>query len=148
MVMVYDDGYFHTSKLAKDYSTDMTAYGLRAYWKPDSSGSIPSVQVGYDTASIDDAAAGEAEETDLVGWLVLVGKIYLLMATELVLHLVQDMAATSYKGGGSDPSEDNTVWEAYYTFKVNDGVSITPAIFGGSDVEADGKDVNGAVLLN
>ncbi len=40
-----------------------------------------------------------------------------------------------------------TVWEAYYTFKVNDGVSITPAVFGGSDVEADGNDVNGAVVL-
>ena len=30
---------------------------------------------------------------------------------------------------------------------VNDGVTITPAIFGGSDVEAEGKDVNGAVVL-
>ena len=57
------------------------------------------------------------------------------------------MAATSIKGGGADTSEDNTVWEAYYTFKVNDGVTVTPAIFGGSDVESDGKDVTGAVLL-
>ena len=56
-------------------------------------------------------------------------------------------AATSYNGAGSDPAEDNTVWEAYYTFKVNDGVTITPAVFGGSDVEAEGKDVNGAVVL-
>ena len=56
-------------------------------------------------------------------------------------------AASDFKGTGSDPAEDNTVWEAYYTFKVNDGVSVTPAIFGGTDVEADGKDVNGAVIL-
>ena len=56
-------------------------------------------------------------------------------------------AATSYVGTGSDPSEDNFVWEAYYTFKVNDGVTVTPAVFGGSDVEAADKDVNGAVLL-
>ena len=26
-------------------------------------------------------------------------------------------------------------------------LTVTPAIFGGNDVEADGKDVNGAVLL-
>ena len=56
-------------------------------------------------------------------------------------------AATSYNGAGTDPAEDNSVWEAYYTFKVNDGVTVTPAVFGGSDVEAEGKDVNGAVVL-
>ena len=56
-------------------------------------------------------------------------------------------AATSYNGAGSDPAEDNTVWEAYYTFKVNDGVSVTPAIFGSTDVSGADKDVNGAVLL-
>ena len=56
-------------------------------------------------------------------------------------------AATTVKGGGSDPEEDNIRWEAYYTFKVNDGVSVTPAIFGGSDIGAADKDVNGAVLL-
>ena len=62
-------------------------------------------------------------------------------------------AATGIKSGGtvtSDPEEDNSVWEAYYTFKVNDGVSVTPAIFGGTDLtNASGTvtDVDGAVLL-
>ena len=57
------------------------------------------------------------------------------------------MPATGVKGGGDDTSEDNTVWEAYYQFRVNDGVSVTPAVFGSTDVEAEGKDITGAVLL-
>ena len=59
-------------------------------------------------------------------------------------------SATKVKRGGSvtsDTEEDNTRWEAYYQFQVNDGVSITPAVFGGTDVGAADKDVNGAVLL-
>ena len=56
--------------------------------------------------------------------------------------------ATDYAGtGGPDVADSNRVWEAYYTFKVNDGVSITPAIFGGTEVEAADNDVNGAVIL-
>ena len=57
------------------------------------------------------------------------------------------VSATSIVGGTSDPSEDNSVWEAYYSFKINDGVTVTPAFFGGSDVESEGKDVSGAVVL-
>ena len=55
--------------------------------------------------------------------------------------------ATSYKGASTtDPAEDNSVWEAYYTFKINDGVSVTPAVFGGSDVISDNKSISGALV--
>lgn len=139
------DGYFHSS-LAKGATTDMTAYGLRAYWKPETSGSIPELQLGYDFATIDDAPTGAAEDT--AGWMIGLGwKDLFIDGNRAGVALGQRMTATNIKGGGDDTSEDNTVWEAYYTFKVNDGVSITPAIFGGNDVEADGKDVSGAVLL-
>ena len=62
-------------------------------------------------------------------------------------------AATSFNGTPTvaEGAEDNFVWEAYYTFKVNDGVSVTPAVFGGNDVDSTAGtsvgDVNGAVLL-
>ncbi len=139
------DGYFH-SALAKGAKTDMTAYGLRAYWRPETSGSIPEVQLGYDFTTIDDAPVGAAEDT--AGWMVGFGwKDLFIDGNRAGVALGQRLTATGIQGGGDDTSEDNTVWEAYYTFKVNDGVSVTPAIFGGNDVESDGNDVNGAVLL-
>jgi len=139
------DGYFH-SDLAKAPKGSMTAYGLRAYWKPETTGSIPEVQVGYDTASFDDAKAGEADETS--GWMVGLGwKDLFIDGNRGGIAFGSRQAATSIKGGGSDPSEDNSVWEAYYTFKVNDGVSVTPAVFGGEDPANGTQDVSGAVVL-
>ena len=139
------DGYYHT-KAGETYSKDLTSVGLRAYWKPESTGSIPSVQLGYDTATVDDATSGEPDE--MSAWMIgLNWKDVFMDGNKAGLAFGSRQAATSYVGTGSDPAEDNTVWEAYYSFKVNDGVTITPAVFGGSDVEAEGKDVNGAVVL-
>ena len=138
------DGYFHSAKA--DHPGDITAYALRGYWQPEETGAIPSIQVGYDTADMDNPTAGQAEET--AGWMIGLGwKDLFIDGNRAGVALGSRMAATDIKGGGSDPAEDNSVWEAYYTFKVNDGVSVTPAIFGGSDVEVDGKDYTGAVLL-
>ena len=107
----------------------LTAYGLRAYWKPETTGSIPDVQVGYDFATYDEATDTDAEDT--AGWMIGLGwKDVFIDGNRAGFAYGSAQAATSYKGTGSDPEEDNTRWEAYYTFKVNDGVSVTPAIFG------------------
>ena len=59
----------------------------------------------------------------------------------------QRQYATELKGGGDDPADDNFMWEAYYTFKVTDNISITPAIFGGTDtVNGTDDDLSGAVV--
>jgi len=140
------DGYFH-SAAAKATKGDLTAYGLRAYWKPDTTGAIPEVQLGYDFANYDQAVSGEADDTS--GWMVGFGWKDLFMdGNRGGVAFGSRQAATSYKAASTtDPAEDNTVWEAYYTFKVNDGVSITPAVFGGQDVIADDKDISGALVL-
>ena len=139
------DGYYHSS--AADISdADITAYGLRAYWKPDTTGAIPEIQIGYETATVDSPSAGQAEDTD--GWMIGLGwKDLFVDGNRAGVAIGSRQAASSIKGGGSDPSEDNTVWEAYYEFRVNDGVSVTPAVFGSTDVQAEGSDINGAVLL-
>jgi len=142
------DGYFHTG-LANDTEGDLTAYGLRAYWKPDEVGGIPELQVGYDFGTYEEATAGEAE--DIAGWMIGLGwKDLFVDGNRAGVALGSRMSATSVKSGGTvteDTAEDNQVWEAYYTFKVNDGVSITPALFGGSEVQANDKDHTGAVVL-
>ena len=142
------DGYFHSAD-ATGTTGDMTAYALRGYWKPAETGTLPEVQVGYDFASYDEPAAGEAEDT--AGWMIGLGwKDLFIDGNRGGIAFGSAQAASSLKSGGAtadDPEEDNTRYELYYTFKVNDGVSVTPAIFGGSDIGEEDKDVTGAVLL-
>jgi len=139
------DGYFHTAA-AEAAQGDMTALGLRAYWKPDTTGAVPAVQLGYDQANITNAPAGGVDATQ--GWMVGFGWTDVLMdGNKAGIALGSRQHATDYNGTGSDVAKDNRVWEAYYTFKVNDGVTITPAVFGGTEVEAANQDVTGAVLL-
>ena len=64
------DSYYHTTQ-GQNYTTDITSIGLRAYWKPDETGSIPEVQLGIDWADIDGASTGEADATS--GWLIGLG---------------------------------------------------------------------------
>ncbi len=143
----WEDSYF-TTALGKDRNSagSETAIGLRAYWRPDTTGAIPEVQLGYDVSTIDDAPTGYADEAS--GWMVGLGwKDLLIDGNRAGVAFGSRVSATSIVGGTSDPSEDNSVWEAYYSFKINDGVTVTPAIFGGSDVESEGNDVSGAVVL-
>ena len=48
---------------------------------------------------------------------------------------------------GSTTDVDPFIWEAYYSFKPNDSIEVTPSIFGGTDAYQDKEDdVFGAVL--
>jgi len=139
------DGYFHTAA-AEAATGDMTALGVRAYWKPETTGAVPAVQFGYDSASIDTTTFNGVSGT--AGWMVGLGWDDLLIdGNKGGIAFGQRQHANNYSGTGTDVANDNRVWEAYYTFKVNDGVSITPAVFGGSEVEAADQDVTGGVLL-
>ena len=148
-----NDGYYHSSLATANPNvtaeSTMTAYALRAFWKPDETGALPEVQIGYDWATISGAGPTEAEETE--GYMVGLGWKDLFMdGNRAGFAFGSAQSATKVKGGGTDPEEDNTRWEAYYTFKVNDGVSVTPAVFGATDVtNASGTvtDVDGAVIL-
>ena len=44
----------------------------------------------------------------------------------------QPLKATSIAGGGDTNEVDPLLWEVYYSWKVNDSMTITPAIFGGN----------------
>ena len=57
------------------------------------------------------------------------------------------MKATKAEAGTTLTEVDPFVWEAYYSFRPNDSIEVTPAIFGGTDVYADTEDdLFGAVL--
>ena len=134
----WKDQYYSTS-LGSARSEGSTNYGLRAYWRPEDSGSAtPEISVGYDISSIDGATA-TTDETDA----------YFVGLTWKELFQPDDKIGVAF--GQPQTREDETVepfmWEAYYSFKPNDSVTITPAIFGGTDVNGTaGEDITGAVI--
>ena len=134
----WKDQYYSTS-LGSARTGASTNYGLRAYWRPEDSGTAtPEISVGYDISSIDGATA-TTDETDA----------YFVGLTWKEMFQPDDKIGVAF--GQPQTREDEAVdpfmWEAYYSFKPNDSVTITPAIFGGTDVNGTaGEDVTGAVI--
>ena len=125
-------GDFYNTTQAGTLTGDQTAYALRAYWRPDSSGAIPSIQLGYDWSTVsDDGTAGETEETG--GYMVGLSwtDAFIDGNRAGVAFGSPEHATKQVTGGTAD--ETPFAWEAYYDYKVNDGITITPAIFGFQD---------------
>ena len=100
---------------------------------------------GYDTKVWDDAAAGTVDEAD--SWMVgLTWKDIVRPDDRIGVALTQPLKATSIAGGGDTNEVDPLLWEAYYSWKANDSMTITPAIFGGSDSFQADDDTFGAVV--
>ena len=63
------------------------------------------------------------------------------------LAIGQPMKATSATAGNTLTEVDPFIWELYYSFRPNDSIEVTPAIFGGTDVyENTDEDMFGAVV--
>ena len=142
--------YYGTEKGKAAGTGNATSYSARAYWKPEDAGAVPSVQIGYDIRQIDDdGASGSVEEQ--TGWMVgLTWKDAFIDGNKLGMAYGQRMHASEIVGGTTDPAEDNYLWEVYYSHKISDSVSVTPAIFGGEDTyngASDGSDdILGAIV--
>jgi len=135
----WEDGYFSTSK-GKDRSfnaKDSTNIGIRAWWRPEETGSVvPSISVGYD---VSETARDTNSQTDM----------YFVGLQWQDMFSADDRIGLAF--GQPQKREDETTdpfaWEAYYQFQVNDSVSITPAVFGGSDRDGNAtSDLTGAVI--
>ena len=131
--------YFSTDKIDGDNDFDATGWALRAWFRPDETGTaVPSVSVGYDTLSFTNNKNGY---DDANGYSVAFNWNDMFQADDVIgIALGQPIA-----GDDTDPF----IWEAYYSFRPNDSIEITPGIFGGQDVRGvDDKedDVFGAVL--
>tara|TARA_A100001388_G_scaffold270812_1_gene248783 strand:- start:1075 stop:2364 length:1290 start_codon:yes stop_codon:yes gene_type:complete len=129
-------------------SGDTTGYALRAYWRPEESGTaVPEISLGYDTKSLDNATgSGTAKEADsyMVG---LTWRDMFQADDRIGLGFTQPLAVSEVVGGGATGEVDPFIWEAYYAFKPNDSMEIRPAIFGGTDVEdSTADDLFGTVL--
>ena len=137
------DSYYSTaSGKLRANDANSTNYGLRAWWRPDDSGTAtPSISVGYDVSNIENDATLDDDKNETDAWFVGLNWSDIFQADDKV----------GIAFGQPQTREDETVdpfaWEAYYSFKVNDSVTVTPAIFGGSDRKGTAnEDMTGAIL--
>ena len=131
----FDGGSYFSTAEGKNRTGNSTNYGLRAYWKPETTGMVPSFQVGYDWSTVDDdGAQASTEETE--GWMIgAMWKDAFIDGNTLGVAYGKRQYASDVVDGSDDPSDDNNIWEVYYDFKVSDSITVTPAIFGGTDTK-------------
>jgi len=124
---------YYTTAAGEGLTGNETAYALRGYWKPLETGMIPAIQVGFDRSNV--AARGTGATSETSAWMAgFIWKDALVDDNTLGVAFGQPQKATEIVGGGTaDAATDPFQWEAYYDYKVNDGITITPAIFGGQD---------------
>ena len=135
----WTDSYFMTTDgKARPGDGNSTNYGLRAWWRPDDSGTaMPAISVGYDTSETD-AATNSNTTAYFVG----------LNWTDV--FNADDKIGLAF--GQPQKVEGETIdpflYEIYYKYKVNDSVSITPTIFGGTSKNSAGveTDMTGYLL--
>ncbi len=129
----WPDGYFTSiDGIARPGNGNSTNIGLRGWWRPENTGSAtPSVSVGYDTSETD--APGNSSTT-----------AYFVGLNWQDIFSADDRIGLAF--GQPQKHEDDTVdpflYEFYYDYKVNDSITVTPTIYGGtfknsSDVETD-----------
>ena len=122
-----------------DEDTNATAYALRAYWRPETSGTAtPEVSVGYDTVSFEgQAGSGKVKEASSyfigLGWPdMFQDSDYIGIGFGQPLK-VDETVSDSAADAGLDP----LLWEVSYSFKVNDSVTMIPTVFGGNDIQSE-----------
>ena len=112
---------------------DTTGWALRGWWRPEEAGTaVPSVSVGFDTVSFTGVTDGFTEGE---GYSIGLNWSDLFQADDTVgIAFGQPIKGSNHTTAGT-ASIDPFLWEAYYSFKPNDSIEITPGIFGGSDLK-------------
>jgi len=140
--------YYSTKDLytgADALAVDSDSVALRAWWRPEETGTAtPSISVGYDTMSF----SGRSDIAEGSGYFVGFNWADMFQPSDKIgLAFGQPMKATEAVAGATLSEVDPFLWELYYSFRPNDSIEITPAIFGGTDVEETTEDdIFGAVL--
>ena len=140
--------YYSTKDLytnADALTSDSDSVALRAWWRPEETGTAtPSISVGYDTMSF----SGRTDVAEGSGYFVGLNWANMFQPDDRIgIALGQPMKATEAAAGATLSEVDPFLWEVYYSFRPNDSIEVTPAIFGGNDVEdSTADDIFGAVL--
>ena len=135
----WSDSYYNSGDVNGNGTGNSTSIGLRGWWRPDNTGTAtPSISLGYDTTEHDGASANQSNSS---AWFA--GLNWQDMFT------ADDKIGLAFGGPTVNESDtfDPFAYEIYYSFKPNDSVTVTPAIFGGTDRNGStGGDATGVVL--
>ncbi len=129
-----DAGSYYSTTFGQQSTGSKNSIALRTWWRPETTGWMPAISAGYDFSSIQEDTAGTihslgdaVKETN--SWMVgLNWKDVFIDGNKAGFAFGQRQHATSR----ADGSEDTAIpfqWEAYYTFKVSDNITVTPAVF-------------------
>jgi len=140
---VQDDGknggeYYATTD-GHERTGSTTYVGVRGYWRPETTGVIPSISGGFDIGTVDDDGTSGATESTATWMIGMNWSDAFVDGNTAGIAFGKRQWATSLVGTGDDPADDNFTYEVYYTFKVSDSISITPAVMVASD-PANGTD--------
>ena len=136
----WSDTYYHSLQHGPSSSTgNFSSVGLRGWWRPLETGSAtPSVSLGYDSTTYDGApSASDSSDAWFAG------------LTWQDTFQADDKIGVAFgqPTTNEDESTDPFAYELYYSYMVNDSVSVTPTVFGGTDRNGTaGGDVFGALV--
>ena len=135
----WSDTYYHTKNHGIGGNGNFTSVGLRGWWRPENVGTgLPSISVGFDTTEYDGAPSSSSNST-----------AYFVGMNWQDMFQADDKIGLAFGQPTTNESEsvDPLAYEVYYSFKPNDSVTVTPAVFGGTDRNGTaGADIFGAVL--
>jgi len=135
----WSDTYYHTADHGTGGNGNFSSVGLRGWWRPDNTGTAtPSISVGFDTTEYDGAPSNTSNST-----------AYFVGLNWQDMFQADDRIGLAFGQPTTNETEsvDPFAYELYYSFKPNDSVTVTPAVFGGTDrTGTAGADIFGAVL--
>ncbi len=141
--------YATTAAHEVEEDSNANAYAARAYWRPQESGTaMPEISVGYDIISLEGQTGNSVKEAS--SYFVGLGWPDMFQDSDYIgLGFGQPLKVDETANGAAadDAGLDPFLWEASYSFKVNDSITMIPAIFGGTDIQSStDQDIFGAAL--
>ena len=130
----WTDSYFQsTAGKGRGGDGNSTNIGLRGWWRPESTGTAtPSISAGYDTSETDNTGAN----TNTTAYFVGLNWQDIFNADDRIGIAVGQPQKLE------NDSVDPFLYEIYYSYRVNDSTTITPAFFGGTSKNSANKEVD------
>ena len=117
--VTYTGDSFGLSLTYSDYefaSSDYTYTAINGYFTPDSAGSLPSISAGYE-----DGSTSTANFLDTSQWFI--GLQWDEVGAGTLGAAIGSATATA------ENAAENLMYEAFYSYPMNDGMTITPVVF-------------------
>ncbi len=116
-----------------EYLNETSYWGLNAYWTPESTGAIPSISFGYELGTVANTPTSDTSQ-----WFI---GVQWDEAGPGTLG-----AAMGSNGAIVDGAEEPQAYEVYYSYPLNDGMTITPAFFVKENAGTTVEDETGIVV--